>query len=500
MSNSEKQEKIVNSRSGIGFSVTLQIVAVLVIVLGINIIGFNYYDRQDFSRSQKFTLSDQTRGLVRQVKKPLKVIIYFSPTSTTPDVALASDVKNFIDEVQFAMRKNMTVEVVKPALDLNRVRELQAQYNFGASENVIILDYDGHTQFIPVSHMALWDQSQVPMGEPPRILAFIGEQEFTAALLELLKPDDRKVYFLQGDGEPDFTQAPELSLLREYIARQSIKALPLDISKTGELPQDAGVLVLVGPRYDPLDAYLQLLEKFWQKDGSILIYLDPNANTPKLSAFLEAHAIRPVNDRVLTTVNIAYLNQIGIVRDVRARFIPESPATRRLEGVTALFQGATQTLDLQWPLASKAKITLRPLIMASDEFWGETDYVTDEKKGVKFDEGVDVKAPVTIAASAEKGGVEDENVTLRSAKLIVVGNKDCLLNEALDLRNLDFFLNSLNWMLDRGKLSGIAPKNIHKFSLVLTESQTASIAFYTMIVIPGLVALAGIIAWWRRRK
>ncbi|MEO8206963.1 MAG: Gldg family protein, partial [Chthoniobacterales bacterium] len=447
-----EEKKIVNPRSGVGFSVTLQIIAVLVIVLGINIVGFNYYDRVDFSRSQKFALSDQTRRLLKQIKKPLKVIIYFSPTSTTPDVALAPDVKNFIKEIQFAIRKNMTVETVDPSLDLNRARELQTQYNFSANENVIILDYEGHTQFIPVSHMALWDQSQVAMGEAPRIFAFTGEQEFSTALIELLKPDDRKVYFLQGDGEPDLVNAPELSLLREYTARQGIKALPLDLSKINELPQDVGALVLISPRYDPMDTGLELLEKFWQKDGSILIYLDPNANTPKLAAFLAAHAIKPANNRVLTTVNIAYLHQIGIMRDVTARFIPESPTTRRLEGISAVFRGATQSLELDWPLASQSKITLRPLIMANDEFWGEVEFVTTEKKGVKFDEGVDVKAPVTIAASAEKGGVQDENVTLRSAKLIVVGNKDCLLNQYWDLRNLDFYLNSLNWMLDRGKL------------------------------------------------
>ncbi|MEO6848948.1 MAG: GldG family protein [Chthoniobacterales bacterium] len=498
-STDEKEEKTTNLRSGVQVSVALQILAMAIIVMGINIVGFDYYVRKDFSRSQKFVLSDQSRKVLRQLKKPLKVIVYFSPTSASPDVILRADVQNFLNEVQFAARKSMTIESVDPIRNLTRAREVQAQYKFGASENVVILDYDGHTRFIPVSQMAQWDSTPVSMGEPPRVIAFTGEQEFTTALISVLKPDDRKIYFLQGNGEPEFASGPFLSLLRDYITRQSMKALPLNLQDVPVFPGDAGAIVIVGARYDLSDAELKQLEQFWQQNGSLLVYLDPEAKTPKLEAFLELHGIKVVNDRVLTVQRISAAI-IGIMREVKAHFIAGAVPTKRLEGANVLFQGSTQSLDLLWPKAAAAKLTLRPLIMASDEYWGEMDYVTDEKKGVKFDEGVDVKAPVTIAASAERGGANDEDVALRSAKLVVVGNKDCVLDTGLNEQNVDFFLNSMNWMLERGKLSGIAPKNTQQFLLVLNDSQTGVIALYTMIVIPGIAALMGIIAWWRRRR
>lgn len=495
----EKKTKVRNARSGVGINVTLQIVAMLIIVIVVNILGFNYYMRRDYSRSQKFVLSDQTRQVLKQIKKPLKVIIYFSPTSRTADIALYNDVFNFFKEIQFSLRKNIEIEAVNPAQDFNRAREMQAKYKFGADENVVVLDYDGKSELIPVMNMAQWDQTPVISGDPPRIVAFTGEQELTSALIGLLAPDDRKVYFLQGHGEPDFAAGVDLSFLKDFISRQNIKALPVNLSKAESFPKDAGAIVIIGAKYDPSDTEFSLLDLYWQKNGSFLIYLDPEGNTPKLAAFLEARGIKPMNNRVLRTQRISP-TIIVIVSIVNAIFVPDTPPTRRLGELNVTLLGKTQSLDLVRQTAEAAKIGLRPLMIANTEYWGEVNYVSDEKTGVKFDEGVDIKGPVIIAASAEKGGVDDENVALRSARLVVVGSKDCVLDQAINPLNVDFFLSSLNWMLDRGKLSGISPKNVRQFYLLLSDSQVSMLAVYTMFAIPGVVALLGIIAWWRRRK
>jgi hypothetical protein len=84
---------------------------------------------------------------------------------------------------------------------------------------------------------------------------------------------------------------------------------------------------------------------------------------------------------------------------------------------------------------------------------------------------------------------------------VVVGNSAFVEDEALRQApaNLDFILSVFNRMLDRTKLAGILPKSAQSFALSLTDAQIRGVALYTLIVIPGIAALLGIIVGIRRR-
>ncbi len=57
--------------------------------------------------------------------------------------------------------------------------------------------------------------------------------------------------------------------------------------------------------------------------------------------------------------------------------------------------------------------------------------MTDEKKGVRYDEGKDVGYPVYVAVAAARGGVDDDRVDVESSKLVVVGSSQFALDVAL---------------------------------------------------------------------
>ena len=124
--------------------------------------------------------------------------------------------------------------------------------------------------------------------------------------------------------------------------------------------------------------------------------------------------------------------------------------------------------------------------------------MTDEKRGVRYDEGKDAGQPVYVAIAAARE-VKDERVEVESAKLVAVGNSEFALDAALNQQGLDFLLSSMNWLLDRGQLTGVVPKTVQHFSLHLSDADLSSIALYTMIVMPAVAALAGLIVWSRRR-
>lgn len=486
------------SRTSIGLNVVVQIFALFIIVLGVNYLGFEYFWRADFSRSQKFTLADQTRRVLRQMDQPIKVIVYFSKTSLTPDAVLYKDVSNLMDELQFSARKNMKVKYVDPTRDFAKARDLQNQYKFGANENVVIIDYQDRSKIIPIAEMATWDEDALMSGRGSTVKEFLGEQAMTTAFLELEKPDDRKIYFLTGQGEATFADGGELSVLRDYIKRQGLAAEPLDLSTLDQIPENAGVLIIASPRYDLAPRDIQIIEAYWKNRGSIFVSLDPDFSVPNLTAFLESNGIQPLNNRILRTVNLGFAT--GILRDVNASFVQGSVITKRMHGLNALFTGATQSLQIDPKIANAKKMVLRPLIEAAEGYWGETQYTPNTGQGVQFDEGVDTGPPLIVAIAAEMGALHDNRVELGGSKMIVIGNGIFLSDQALNQVNLDFFLTSINWMLDRSHVAGVAPKAVEQFQLHLTDQEMGRIATFTMLVIPGIAAIVGIFVWWRRRR
>jgi hypothetical protein len=207
--------------------------------------------------------------------------------------------------------------------------------------------------------------------------------------------------------------------------------------------------------------------------------------------------VRPQDDRVLRTVKLGAIE--GVIRDVTGVVKPGGAATKRLEGISMQFLGQTQSLAIDANAASSARSTVTPLIEASEDFWGETDYRGGENSRIGFDPKKDHGPPgVALAVGVEKGAVSGVNV--ETARMIVVGNAEFLKDEALTEAGLDFALGGLNWMLNREELVGVAPKERKTFTLQLSEKQIGNIALTVMGLIPGIVALLGVAQWWQRRS
>jgi len=484
-------------RTGIRIGIALQSAAMLVVFVLVNYLSFTHFARADRSRSQKFSLAAQTRSTLREFKKPVRIIVVSSPSFLSPVTQILGDVRNLLKEIQFSGRERVEIEYVDPTRDLTRIRELQGAYKFSNADGLIILDYDGRSRFLNMAEMAEFDMRPVMQGDPPRLLAFRGEQALTGALISLVKPEQKMIYFLQGHGEPPLGNGSPIALISDYIQKQNAKVAPLTLGSSDAIPADAGALVILAPKFD-LDVREAAILGAWLKvRGRALVLLDPDAVTPRLHGVLASAGISPRNDRVLRTVKLPFAT--GILREVTGEILPTTEMTRRLAGAAILFPGATQSLGLDQPLAEKEKIQLRPLIQAAEEFWGETDYAPNNPKGVRYEEGRDFGQPLTIAASADRNGVEDDRVEVQTSRLIVVGNSQFAMDAAVTPQGLDFLLGAVNSLLDRGKLAGVTPKTVSHFALNLTDAQLGRIALITMLVIPGCAALLGFVVWWRRR-
>ena len=148
-----------------------------------------------------------------------------------------------------------------------------------------------------------------------------------------------------------------------------------------------------------------------------------------------------------------------------------------------------------------ANIHLAPLAQAEKGYWGETDYNSDDEALLQFDPAKDKGEPLTIAASIEKGGSADERVQMNSARLVVVANSTFIQDNALtqDQQGLDFVSASINWLLSREQMIGIAPKIPQTLTFSLDEKALSGLRWIILVLMPLVPAILGLLVWWRRR-
>ena len=65
--------------------------------------------------------------------------------------------------------------------------------------------------------------------------------------------------------------------------------------------------------------------------------------------------------------------------------------------------------------------------------------------------------------------------------------------------NRDFFMNSLNWLVERKDSISIRPKSLARPMLALTQTRSMIYAGIAVILIPLLSLGAGLVIWLRRR-
>src|SRR5262252_1048161 len=483
-------------RVRIGFNVLAQIVLVLFLAAMVNSIAFKHYARWDFSRDQKYALSDKTKRFLSTIRSKMRVTVFFSPN--TP---ITADVQTLLTEYQYAANGRIDVEQIDPERNLSRAKQLFDKYKVVSDESLLVLDYGGRNKTVKASEMADIDQSGMALGEGPRVAAFKGEQAITSAMIDLVEGKKKTLGYVTGHKEPPLSvPTSPISLLKTFIENENIKFQELNLLDQQAIPSDVNAVMIVGPQYDFSDREMQVLRNFWDKQGRILAFVDPAVNTPRLRAFLDELGVKVNDDRLMVFVRTG-IQELALTRDVQARFLGDSPITKRLADVRAIFIGGTASLTLDPNRGRAANIRLEPLIQADKGYFAETDYNSDNQAKLQADAQKAGDVPLTIAASAEKGGSADARVQVNSPRLVAVSNATFIQDSAImqDQAALDFVSGAVNWLLSREQMIGIAPKIPKPLTSSLDPEALRRLRWIVLILIPLIPAAIGTVVWWQRR-
>jgi ABC-type uncharacterized transport system involved in gliding motility auxiliary subunit len=483
-------------RLRIGLNVIVQIGLILFLAAMVNSLAFKHYKRWDLSRDQKYALSDKTKRFLNTLKGKMRITVFFSPN--TP---ISADVQNLLTEYQYAGKGKVDVEQIDPERNLSRAKELFDKYKVVTDESLLVLDYDGRNKTVKASEMADVDQSGMALGEGPRVAAFKGEQAITSAMIDLVEGKKKTLGYVTGHKEPALSAATSpISLLKTFIENENIKFQELNLLDQQTIPAEVNAVMVVGPQYDFSDREMQVLRNFWDKQGRILAFVDPAVNTPRLRAFLDELGVKVNDDRLMVFVRTG-IQELALTRDVQARFLGDSPVTKRLADVRTIFVGGTASITLDPNRGRAANIRLEPLIQAEKGYFAETDYNTDNQAKLQADAQKAGDVPLAIAASAEKGGSADARVQVNSSRLVAVSNATFVQDTAImqDQAALDFVSGAVNWLLSREQMIGIAPKIPKPLTFSLDPEALRRLRWIILVLMPLIPAAIGTVVWWQRR-
>ncbi len=476
---------------------SVSVLLVLAILVGVNWIATRQHKRWDLTAARQFSISDQTRRVLDELEAPVNVKVFARDT----------DFQRFRDRLDAYtyVTDKLQVEYVDPDKQPALARQWEIQ-QYGT----IAVEHAGRIERITTST----------------------EQDITNAIVRAVQGGETKIYFVQGHGERDPTSADERSgynALAAALARDNFKVEKVVLAQQRDVPDDAAVLVVAGPQTDYLEPELDMLRRYLDRGGKLIMLLDPpeGANAAPLTGLVglaREWGIEVGTNVVVDVSGVGQLLGAGPSVPVVATY-PSHPITDNFGLITA-FPLARSVTPVEGGVGGR---TARSFAETSERSWGETDLaaVFGGTPVSRDDDAGDLPGPISLAAAVSvdapnppagstsdgaegdasadgegegDGDDEDAETPKPQTRVVVFGDSDFVSNSMLGTQgNLDLFLNAANWAAQQENLIAIRPRDPEDRRVTMTMDQQARVGYVSALIIPLTILGLGVVTWYRRR-
>ncbi len=450
-----------------GSNAILFAIAFIGILVVINYLVFKNPKRWDLTESQQYTLSPETIDTIKSMPEPVKFLAFYTAQLSTDST------RALLDQYKYHSDGNIDYEFIDPNTD----QILAQQYKVIRDGTIVAV-----------------------MGQNQEQVTLTDESEITSALVRLLSPGTRAVYFLTGHGEfeLDYSDTGSYSGVKQALEAKNYTVNPLNLVATGNIPEDAQVIVIPGPLKPLSQTEVDLLKAYVESGGGLVVMEEPllvtqfGEDPDPLADYLgETWGIILGKDMVVDLSSsqnfVAVSSQYG-----------DSIITEKLQGLLTFYPTTRSVTADQTVTAAR----LIELVLTSDQSWAETDLAALQAIGqgqenapeIQPDEGVDLTGPVSIAVTAEDSS--------SSARLVVFGDSEFASDTYFtQYGNGDMMVNSVDWAAEQEGLISLTPKdNIERLMIPPGRYTMNLILLGVVFILPGLVLLAGILVWLQRRQ
>ncbi|MGR9012845.1 MAG: GldG family protein [Gammaproteobacteria bacterium] len=410
----------------------------------------------DITKNSSNSLSQASQKLLKSLPDKIQLTAYIKK-----DPSLRSQIAQLVGRYK-RHKTDLELTFIDPDSQPEKTREL----NIDAA-GVIIVEYQGRSEK----------------------LSFIDESSLTNALLQLANADERWVTFLTGHGEraPDGIANFDLGQFGKELKRRKIKALSINLATMPEIPDNSALLVLTAPAVPLLTAELDLLKRYIQQGGNLLLLTDPgNHHLDALQQLLGLHQLP--GTLVDSKSKLYGINDPSFV--LASDYLPH-PITQGFQTITVY--PVTAALEI----SDETDFQPIELLKSAIQSWTETGPIAGK---IVFDaDGDEKQGPLSFAYALTRPATSSGQA--QEQRIVVVGDGDFLSNAYIgNVGNLDMGLRMINWLIHDDRFIDIPAKITTDKSLQLSQLSVGIIGFGFLVVIPVLLMGTGFYIWRKRKQ
>ncbi len=415
-----------------------------------------YTWQADWTAGARNTVSADTRKVLGTLSEPVAITAYIGN-----DDLLRQQIRDLVGSYQ-RFKPDITLEFINPDTVPEQMREL------GISKGgAIVIRYRGASD---------------------RIQA-LGEQQLTNALLRLSRQEQRWVVFITGHGErpPAGDTNFGMGVFGSELEHKGLHVQTLNLSDAA-IPSNTSLLVLASPQVTLLPGELKAIQDYVGRGGNLLWLGEPDA-PPGLEPLAEQLGLSWLPGTVVDANSASFgVQNPGFV--VITGY-PDHPVTREMTMVTVFPEAAALEVHDQTAFRTA------PLLTTLARSWTETSKLEGE---IHYDPDSDERpGPLDIGVALTRTRPDGDERDQQ--RVVVIGDGDFLSNTYLgNGGNLDLGLNVALWLSHDDAFIDIRVRSAPDTTLVLNNTALAGIGLGFLFGLPGLLLLAGIAIWWRRRR
>ena len=462
-----------------GASSTLIAVFFIVIIVLANQVVTRFNVRIDLTANRMYTISDQTRQALANINEDVQI---FTLYPLGQEINLITEVVNQYPGISNRIRVENRDPLLNPAF--------LAEFGDDIAPNSIIVTSANRTRIVHPNELFTIQLNPFTFQMEPT--HFVVEPTITNAILYVVADTAAHVYELIGHGNPTLQQE-FINLLSANGYQHGTLNLLTDF-----IPDHADLLIFSTPRWDISPNEADLIINFLDNGGSAFFAIDQIPedfeNTRRVldafgimisGGFLHEMAGRHAagNPRWVHPlisqhdINRSILDNERFMLLMDSQVIAASPLTREHHVFNHLLGSTGQSF-----------VRLNPANVSPSRM--------DDDLAGPFILGAAIEDFVPNVAHPEGG---------HTVRIVMLGSStifDNEINQAVSGANGEFFINSINWLLNHEMSHIIVPPVplIRDDFLMVTQQEQNILSVLAMAGLPGIILIFGGIVWLRRRN
>lgn len=309
------------------------------------------------------------------------------------------------------------------------------------------------------------------------------EGQITSAISYITNENNTKIYAITGHGETEVSDTFKATLTKANVEIESLSLLNAE-----SIPEDAQAVIIMAPQSDFSADDTKKMQAYLKKGGNALISTGWTENKlDNFNSILKEYGITVGSERIVESNTSYYLqNQCYLLPS-----ISDTEITSSIYQQYYIFAPYAVNMTIN---NEDENNTITQLLSSSETSYAKADF---QNAGSAEKQEGDLDGPFTIGVSSERT-IDDatSKIVIYSSDKIFTDDADSVVSGA----NKKLFQGSINSMVTADTSIAIPVKSYTTATITVPVTQTIVIGLITVLVIPVVILITGIVISVRRRK